>query len=174
MPRLNTASEVLAECDEFGYVAAGPTDTEIGELGESGITLAVQTEKNEVRSGSQREVYTYIRGATTQMWRGTLLNVNLNNYAFALGQLESDITGAGTTASPYELTINPDNFGAEAARTYYTRGTRVDGHIVRADATARVFAPSVEWVMAQGQPTLIPFALDLSGTWTLQRWDPTT
>ncbi len=172
--RLNTANEVLAEADEFG-VDSG-TDDKIGDLGEGGITFAVETEENEVRSGSQREIYVYIRGSTSPLWRGDLLNINTLNFAFALGENEdtTNITGSGTLADPFILAVNPDLFGEQIARTYYATGTRVDANIVRMEATTgRVFAPSVEWTMAQGAPTVIPFVIRVTGAWQIHEHTPT-
>lgn len=172
--RLNTQSEVLAECDEFGTdttLGAVDSDTKLGDLGEGGITFVVDTEENEVRSGSQREIYVYIRGATSQLWRGDLLNFNVNNFAFALGQNEdaNSIAGAGTDADPYILTIQPERFGEQIERVYYAKGVRVDGMVIRAEANARVFAPSIESTLAQGSPAMIPFVLRVNGNWQIQQ-----
>lgn len=169
--RSNNAEEVLAQCDEFGHTAT----TKIGDLSEGGITLAVATEETEVKSGSQREIYTYLRGHTGQTWRGELLNFNANNVAFALGMNEAaaNITGTGTPGDPYILVIDPSLFGQQIARLYYAQGTRVDGDIIRAEAsTARIYSPETEWTMVQGDPTLIPFMLRVQDTWVIKQWTP--
>ena len=171
--RLNNSNEVLAECDEFGFDDG--SDNKIGDLGEGGITFVIDTEENEVRSGSQREIYVYIRGASSQLWRGDLLNINVNNYSFALGQNETatNIAGTGTAGDPYIMAVNPDLFGEQAARTYYANGTRVNGDIIRMEATTgRVFAPSIEWTMAQGSPSAIPFVIRVTGAWQMRQWTP--
>lgn len=170
--RANDSSEVLAECDEFGF--DNGSDNKLGDLSEGGITFAIETEENEVRSGSRREIYVYIRGSTSQLWRGELLNINVNNYAFALGENENgtNITGAGSSADPYVLDVNPEKFGEQVARTYYATGLRVDADVIRCEASARVYAPSIEWTMAQGSPAVIPFVLRISGAWQIHQWTP--
>ena len=168
--RLNTSAEVLADTNEFGFNDG--SDKKIGDLSESGLTLGVETEENEVRSGTQREVYVYLRGAVSQMWTGELLNINVNNFAFAMGLDEdaANITGTGTSADPYILTIDPEKFGEQAARLYYATGVRSDGMTIRAEATTgRIFSPNVEWTMAQGEPTAIPFQLRVTGTWLIKQ-----
>lgn len=170
--RVNSNAEVLSDTDEFGFDDG--SDNKLGDLTEDGITFAVSTEENELRSGSQREIYAYLRGPVSQMWSGALLNVNVNNYAFALGMSEAaaNITGAGTAGDPYIFTIDPTKFGEQAARTYYAKGTRINGDVIRGEASARVFAPDIEWTMAQGEATAVPFALRVSGTWEIHQYTP--
>ena len=175
--RLNTNAEVLAEMDEFGTdTTSGITnvDTKMGDLAEGGLSAAINVTEIEIKSGSQREVYAYVRGSVSQMWSGELINVNGNNLALALGLTEdtNNFAGAGTAGDPYILTIDPDLFGQQIARIYYANGTRVGGDIVRMEATGRVYAPNVEWVMAQGEATVIPFALRIEGSWDFRHWTP--
>lgn len=169
--RLNTNAEVLAQMDEFGHTASA----KIGDLSEGGLSMAVATEEITIKSGSQIETYAYGKGGTEQTMSGELLNVNVNNMAFALGMNEdaNNITGAGSSGDPYILVVDPELFGQQAARLYYATGTRVDGQIIRFEATTgRVFAPDFEVVMTQGEAALIPFSLRVSGTWLLKQNTP--
>jgi len=171
--RENTSSEVLAQMDEFGFDDG--SDNKIGDLSDSGLSFSVSTNEIQIASGSQIEIYAYAKGATDMNMSGELLNINVNNMAFALGLDEdaANIGGAGTSGDPYELTVDPEKIGEQAARTYYGLGTRVDADIVRFEAsTARVFAPDFELTMTQGEAALIPFTLRITGTWKVQRWTP--
>lgn len=169
--RLNTSAEVLAQMDEFGF----STNTKIGDLSEAGLTMAIATEEIQIKSGSQVEIYAYGKGATEQTMSGELLNINVNNYAFAIGMTESttNITGAGTAGDPHILTVNPELVGQQTARAYYALGTRVDGKIIRFEATTgRVFAPDVTVQITQGEAAMIPFSLRVTGTWLLKQNTP--
>ena len=169
--RLNTSAEVLAQMDEFGHTAS----TKIGDLSEAGMRMAVATEEISINSGSQVETYAYAKGSTEQTMSGELLNINVNNMAFALGMTENttNITGTGTSGDPHILTVNPEVFGQQVARLYYARGTRVDGNLVEFQATTgRIFAPDVEVIMSQGEASMIPFSLRVTGTWTLRQNTP--
>ena len=169
--RVNTSAEVLAQMDEFGHTAS----SKIGDLSEAGLTMAIETQEIEIKSGSQIEIYAYGKGGTEQTMSGELLNINVNNMAFALGINENttNITGAGTSGDPHILVVDPEIIGQQAARLYYAKGTRVDGTLVEFQATTgRVFAPNVTVTMTQGEAALIPFSLRVSGTWTLRQNTP--
>lgn len=175
--RANDQSEVLAEMDEFGFDATpgvSNSDTKLGDLAEGGLRVAINVNEIEVKSGSQREIYAYVRGSVSQMWSGELLNVNGNNLAFALGENEdtTNFSGTGTVGDPYILSVDPELFGEQVERIYYGLGTRVDGDIVRMEADGRVFAPNVEWTMAQGEATVIPFSIRINGSWDFRHWTP--
>ena len=172
--RANTNTEVLADTNEFGYVSG--SDNELADLDENGLAISIETEEIEVRSGTQRGIYAYLRGTVGQLWEGAALNFNVNNLAFCLGLNEdaTNITGAGTTADPYVLVIDPEKFGEELERTYYVAGARLDGTAVRAEAAARVFSPNLEFSFAQGQVTVLPFQLRITTSWQIETWDPTT
>lgn len=169
-PRLNNNAEVLAELEEFGYVDSG--NQKIGDLSEGGLRLATNTDRSEVRSGSQKGVYAHVDGQSTTMLNGELLNVNVNNVAFAYGLDEdaANITGSGNSGDPYTLVVDPEKLGEQAARTYYAAGTRQDAQIIRFEGTGRVVAPSVEMTFAQGSATLIPFQLEIEGTFEFQQY----
>jgi hypothetical protein len=168
---LNTSAEVLAQMDEFGHTAS----TKIGDLSEGGLTMSVATEEITIKSGSQIEIYAYGKGSTEQTMSGELLNINVNNLAFAIGMTENttNITGTGTSGDPHILTVDPELIGQQIARLYYATGTRVDGKIVRFEATTgRVFAPDVSMTLTQGEAAVIPFSLRVTGTWLLKQNTP--
>ena len=170
--RLNSAGEILAEMQEFGFNDG--SDNKLGELAEDGLTLDAEAQETEVNSGSQRDVYARLVGRSSQSLSGTLLNLSIPNFAFVFGLDEDagNITGTGTAGDPYILTVDAEKFGEQPARLYYAQGLRKNGDVIRLEATARVRAPAVNTSLAQGQVGGLPFSLVIEGTWAIKQWTP--
>lgn len=153
---------------EFAHASGAPVvetiDVPIGEVSTDGVMLDSQTEETPLKVGTQRGVYLYVPGATEQKFVFTMMNFSLENVAEAFGINPTTITGAGTSGSPYILTLNPANFGTQPERQWYFLGIREDAQFVRCEFwRSKVFAPQTQIKVTTGEAAPVPINLRTIG-----------
>lgn len=148
----------LAQPHAIGASARRQITYDRGDPTEDGISVSVETDTTDVPVATRRTVFTRLDGFARAFLEGAFPAFTLSNFAAALGMLASKVTGAGTQASPYQVTTDGTDFGEDINASWTIYGILVDGsgltvelHGVDMDHTA------VKAKLARGQLGSIPF-----------------
>ena len=147
----------------IGEYLSAVSRTVLGDLSDEGVSLVLaEGDFNAILSATQREPVGYLAGHIAQMAEFSVLNLNPENLATALGMAEGAIVGTGSAADPTVLDLVPDAFAAEDDLAFYFKGVRKDGlNIevqlwgVEVDPTA--LSQALQFARGQQMPT--PFRL---------------
>lgn len=116
----------LAFAHVVGEAVVGQTQTDLGHVSDKGVTVDIKGDHNVVKSAVRRLALGYLIGHAEIEMGFELVGYALENLATALGQLEADITGAGTAPNPNRLVANPDLYAEQNDLSFYFRGFRKD------------------------------------------------
>ena len=137
--------------------SASQTSFDLGNILDAGVRVTFSGDHNPVNAATKRLVTAYLTGHAEIMAEFELLGFALENLAVALGQRETDVAGAGTSAAPDTLAITADDFNTDNDLSWRFTGATKDGQIVLVDlwATENDFS-AVNFAMQRGTPAPVP------------------
>lgn len=108
--------------------------TDPGHLDDAGVVVSYKGGLEDVNSAVQRMLFGQLSGYLDIGLSFGLLGYNVENFALAMGMLESRVLGAGTTAQPRVLRIDTARCGEQLDAGWMFTGARKDGKTVRLTA----------------------------------------
>jgi hypothetical protein len=120
-------SWLLAEDKLAGAAVVRVDRTDLGDLSDDGVAMEIQTEFNTINAGTQRNAYVHHVAHTDSLANIGLENISWENLLASVGDLESNISGGGTAASPTTVHWLPDNFDTVKPIAFWCQGALKDG-----------------------------------------------
>jgi hypothetical protein len=100
---------------------------DFGDPTDDGVTVTVDLNSQDVFTATKRTAYTILKDYASVSADWMIPNWALPQMASALGTKQSRITGAGTTASPFQLLVDGTQVGEDINRGVVIAGKLVDG-----------------------------------------------
>ena len=134
--------------------------TNLGDVSDEGVSDEISADRSQINAATQRHAYDHHINHTNYRVTVNLENLSMENWAFASGILESNITGAGTTADPYVVDFTPDNLDAYDPLFFYARGTLKNGNNVEIQWWDCRIDPTKTTQYARGQDAPLQLTFD--------------
>jgi hypothetical protein len=130
---LITTKTGLHNAKPSGTVVKELEQVDLGHLTDDGVTFTAPGDHNAVNIGTRTLAWAYLIGHTELAAEFSLASWNLENIATAFGIPDTStyILGAGTTADPYRLVLDPEDYATELNVSFAFEGIRQDGAFMR-------------------------------------------
>jgi hypothetical protein len=139
----------------------------IGEPSEEGVAVRSTADLNPIRVATSFRPYKRLLRGAEYIMETAIRNFSMENLAAAAGIPESNISGAGTTASPYALRLLDTLLATETNLTFYAKGLVVDGTTYEVQGWGVDVDPAQELQLRSGEGTPIRFSGSAKGIqWT--------
>ncbi len=140
-----------------GVEIARLTEYDLGNVADAGVRVTFSGDHNPVTASTKRLTTAYLTGHAEIQAEWELLGMALENLATAIGQPETSVDGAGSSASPYTIPITADDFNTDNDLSWRFTGARKDGRVVLVDLWGtEVDFTALQAALQRGAPTPIP------------------
>lgn len=136
------------------------TQTPLGHIAKEGVTFTSTFGREAVDSATRRLRAGWLPGYAKVQVDFSVLGFNFENVMTALGMLESNIAGAGTSADTSRAFVNGAAIKEQNDLCWYVNGTRKDGRSLIMQAWGcEVDYTKIQKVLARGRAAMIPISL---------------
>ena len=136
------------------------TRTNVGDVSDEGVSDEISADRTQINAATQRHAYDHHINHTNYRVTVNLENLSVENWAVTAGILESNITGAGTTADPHVVDFTPDDLDGYDPLFFWARGTLKNGNNVEIQWWDCRIDPTKTVTYARGQDAPLQLAFD--------------
>lgn len=152
-----TLAKPLSYAHVIGEVVVEQTVYDLGDVDDGGVTLEATGEVVDLLASTRRLVFQTLTGYVGLMGSLQLPGLSMHNLALAFGIPFASVTGAGTSASYYQLATDGNDFDSEQNMSLIVIGTLMDGSTVRCELWGcDMDYSSISVTLARGKATPVP------------------
>ena len=164
--RLSTAlstAQVLTRPVKIGQLAGArfveAAETDLGFLDESGVNISPTQSLTPIPSAISALPINYISGVGEIAMTANLLNFNLLNLLTIMGIPESQESGSGTAANPYQAAVLGEEMGTQGVQVIRATGSLFDGKTLEVDFLDARIEVQGQITLNRTAPALLPLAI---------------
>lgn len=150
----------IAYAHDSGEAVVELTRTDLGDISDDGVSVEPVGDRERIDAATQRHYLDYNIRHTDFRVTASLENLSPENIATVMGQPDSGVLGAGTTADPHVTDWTPDNMDTIDPVNFWSRGTLGNGQTVEVQFWDARIDPSKTIQLARGQDAPMQLAFN--------------
>ena len=150
----------IAYAHDSGEAVIELDRTDLGDVSDDGISVEPVGDRERIDFATQRHYGDYNIRHTDFRVTASLENLSPENMALVMGQPDSGVLGAGTTADPSVTDWTPDNMDSIDPVSFWARGTLGNGQTVEVQFWDARIDPSKTVQLARGQDAPMQLAFN--------------